>query len=63
MCIVIIDSICDEEEETPLHLRVTRNRPTPAPHLISDIPIRPINTVDEYVISIWANPFSNDKLL
>ena len=52
MCIVIIDSICDEEEETPLHLRVTRNRPAPTPHLISDIPVRPNHTVDEYIVSL-----------
>ncbi|CAF0719285.1 unnamed protein product [Adineta ricciae] len=44
----IVDDICDEEEETPLHLRVTRNRPAPSPHFISDIPVKPVTTIDEY---------------
>ena len=48
---MILNSICDEEEEeeTPLHLRAARGRSDPTRHLALDNPEKPIDNIDEYV--------------
>jgi hypothetical protein len=41
--------ICDEEEEIPLHLRVTRSRSVPYPNSAADTKSKPTYNIDEYV--------------
>ena len=49
--------ICDEEEETPLHLRVNRSRSVPYPNSDTDTKIKPIYNIDEYVLFDYKTSF------
>ncbi|CAF3854357.1 unnamed protein product [Rotaria sordida] len=45
---MIIDEICDEEEEISLHLRIKQTRSIPYPNLTTDTKPKPIYNIDEY---------------
>ncbi|CAF1119590.1 unnamed protein product [Adineta steineri] len=44
----IIDQICDEDEEVPLHQRIKRSRPALYPNSMTDTKPNPIYDIDEY---------------
>ena len=41
--------VCDEDEDVPLHQRITRSRPVVYPETIADAKPNPIYDIDEYV--------------
>ncbi|CAF1070651.1 unnamed protein product [Rotaria sp. Silwood1] len=45
---MIIDEICDEEEEIPLHLRIKHTRSDPYLNIDTDTKPKPIYNIDEY---------------
>ncbi|CAF1129204.1 unnamed protein product [Adineta ricciae] len=44
----IINQICDDDEEVPLHQRITRLRPVFYPETIADVKPNPVYDIDEY---------------
>ena len=49
---MIIDEICDEDEEIPLHLRAKRQQSVSFPNLVTDTKEKPTYNIDEYVLNL-----------